>query len=63
MEDLRSKSYKELQKIGAALGFAPYKMEAVFRLIHHSLKEEVGELTALSKKEREILAADHFIDR
>lgn len=62
-EDLKSKSLRELEKIGATLGFPDYKARSVFHLIHSAFKDEISLLTGLSLLEREALAKKHYISK
>lgn len=63
MEDLKSKSLRELEKIGEAFGFPRFKVKSIFHLIHSVLKDDISLLTGLSLKEREALAKSYYISK
>ena len=61
MQDLRDKTYVELLEIGKASDIRPYKMTAVFQMIHAGLKHDISDLTGLSLDERTRLSDKYTI--
>lgn len=61
MQDLHDKTYAELLDIGKISDIRPYKMTAVFQMIHAGLKRDISDFTGLSLDERTRLSAGYYI--
>ena len=63
MEDLKSRTFEEIEDIGKASGLPSFKAKEIFRFIHHLLKDDIGSLSVLNLEERYALKARYDISR